>query len=290
MGGDFLAFQIHKDPKFFTIPENILVEGIKITKQNKWQFPNLLEPIGLEAKIYPNNRAWAVDEVSLNKLNEIYGDKNIILPGHWYNRIIPQTTNGLFDRGIRLYAGNKKALKISYALWWIKSHVVANEIWQHRLEEIEELKQSDHPNKHLLPEVLKSYHNWKWISLRFNLLNNGNFDLRYYVEAHFTRTYSPFNTIKYYNNYSNFDIDKIFYSDCSHLDLIEQQLNVTINREQLKEYTLTNYNLIERCLGCGVDSKEFDDDAVYYDSIINYAKDIINERPNLFDYYNGKRN
>lgn len=290
MSGDFLAFQIHQDPKYFPITPDLIHNGLQTTEQNMWRFPNLLGPIGLEAKIYPIDKAWAVNEASLNQLNEVYGDKNILLPAHWYSKIEPATTNGLFDQGIRLYASSMKILKFTYALWWIKSHVIANEIWLHRWEEIDEYERSDRPNKHLLPKVMENYHNWKYMSLRYNLLNNGEFDLRYYVEAFFKKIYSSNNWIKFRENYLNYDVDKIFYSNWDHLDLIEQDLDVTIDRHQVKEYALINRYLIEDCLGFDIDSPEFEDDNTYYDAIINYAKDIINERTYQFDYYNRKRN
>lgn len=290
MGGDFLAFQIHQDPKYFPITDDTLYLGIKTTEQNMWRFPNLLAPIGLEAKIYPNNRDWTVNEESMAVLNDIYGDKNIILPAHWYRSITPQTTNGLFDKGIRLYAGDKKTLKFTYALWWIKSHVIANEIWPHRQEEIEELLQSDNPNKHLMPDVLENYHNWKYMSLRFDLLKDGQFDLRHYVEEFFNKIYAPGNKILFQFKYSSYDVDKIFYSNMDELDLLEKELDVKIDRQQVKEYASINRNLIEECLGFGIDSDQFNDDNIYFDAIINYAKDIINERIYQFDYYNRKRN
>lgn len=290
MSGDFLAFQIHQDPKYFPITDEFIYAGIKTTEQNMWRFPNLLAPTGLEAKVYPNHKDWAVNEESLKVLNDVYGDKNIILPAHWYRSITPTTTNGLFDRAIRLYASNRKTLKITYALWWIKSHVVANEIWPHRQEEIEELERSDHPYKHLLPQVLDKYHNWKFMSLRYNLLNNGQFDLRYYVENHFNKVYSQGNSVSFKHRYSLYDIDRIFYKDQAHLDLLEQELDVKIDRQLVKDYTLENCQLIENSLGVSIDSEKFDDDNTYFDAIINYAKDIINERTYQLDYYNRKRN
>lgn len=290
MSGDFLAFQIHLDPRYYSITGDVLLTGPKITEQNMWRFPNLLGPIGLEAKIYPVNRNWEVTTESMSILDQIYGDKNIILPTHWYRDIVPANTNGLVDRGLRLYTDNLKTLKISYALWWIKSHVIANEIWPHRLEEIEELKKSNHPNKHLLPQVIDNYHNWKWMSMRYDILNNGEFDLRYYAQRYFYKIYMGVNKTSYKQGYSFYDIDKIFYSNEDHLDLLERDLEISIQRNYVRDYTQANLQKIEDCLKLKVSDPEFDNNQLFFDAIVNYAKDIINERTYQFDYYNRTSN
>lgn len=290
MGGDFLAFQIHKDHKYFPIDDERLYDGLKVTVHNMWRFPNLLAPIGLEAKIYPSSRNWNCDKDAISKLNEMYQGKNILLPSHWYKTIDNTTTNGLFNSGIRLFASNRKTLKITYALWWLKSHVIANDIWPHRREEIEEYQGTDYPNKHLLPKVLENYHNWKYNSMRYDILKNGEFDLRFYVENYFDKIYTNSNKITYINSYKFYDVDRIFFSKDDQLRLIEEHLDVKIDRTQMKEYTEKNYSLIEKSLGFSVNDPKFDDDNTYFNSIVEYAKEIINERPYQFDYYNGKCN
>ncbi len=289
MGGDFLAFQIHRDPKFFPITNDLLIEGVKITNQNMWRFPNLLSPIGLEAKVYPRNRPWVIDNNLLKILEDTYGDKQILLPAHWYNQINPEQTNGLFNQAVRLYAKDKKTLKICYALWWIKSHAIANEIWPHRAEEIDEYIKSNQPYKHLIPEILKSYHNWKFIAIKYNILNNGILDIDYYIRHHFYKLYSKENTISHTTGYTFYDVDHLFYNGMENIDLISEQFDVNINKNEVTDYSNKNLELLHECLGFSIKDSKFDDDEIYFNAIINYAKDIINERPNQFDYYNRKR-
>jgi len=289
MGGDFLAFQIHKDSKYFQISNDELVNGLKVTNQNMWRFPNLLKPIGLEAKIYPSKNAWQVDSAALEKLLATYNNMNIVLPAHWYNDISVEKTNGLFSSAVRLIAKEKHVLKIAYALWWIKSHVVANEIWPHRQEELEEYFKSNEPNRELMKDILSSYHNWKYMSIKYNLLNNGNLDLNYYIRNHFAKLYSEGNKILYTRNYQFIDIDNLYYNSMDNIELIERRFDVKIDRSQVKEYASSNLDLIQECLGFNVDDRRFENDETYFDAIINYAKDIINERTDHFDYYNRKR-
>ena len=288
MSGDFLSFLVHQNPDYYPVSELIL-NNVKITEHNMWRFPNLLFPIGLEAKVYPSSRpSWSVTQDDLNTLNSFYGDKNILLPSHWYNPINNYTTRKLFDRGIRLYAKDKKILKICCAMWWIKSHTIAHEIWPHRQEEIEEMMNSNHLNKHLLPQVLESYHNWKFIAVKYNLLKNGELNIDTYIRRHFNELYTPGNKIKHTTNYLNLDIDNLLYGDLSNIKVLENYLNVSIDTDAIRAYTDNNYKMLEKNLGIGIDSPEFQDDDTYFNAILDYSKDIIDAKPNQFDYYNGK--
>lgn len=288
MGGDFIAFMVHQNPNYYNIDDASI--DVKVTEQNMWRFPNLLEPVGLEAKVYPSSRVWAVDADSLNKLNEVYKDNHIMLPSHWYNRITPDMTNGLFDHGIRLYVRERKLLKVCYALWWLKSHIISNEIWPHRREEIDEMINSNHPKKDLLLSTLDSYHNWKVIAIKHDLLDsNGQLDLLVYIRRHFNELYSKANHTNNKLKYMLLELDDLIYGDYSNLTRLESYLDVKIDREIVDSYCKTNYQVLEQCLGFGVDSAEFDDDEKYFNAILNYSRETIHERANQFDYYNGKR-
>jgi len=289
LSGDFIAYMAHQDPSYYPIDLS-WVDNIKVTKHNMWRFPNLLRPIGLEAKTYPLTRPWTVDQNLLNILHDIYGDKKILLPSHWYRPITPENTNGLFDRGIRLYADSYRTLKICSALWWVKSHAIATDIWPHRQEEIEEMIRSNHPLKHLLPDILQSYHNWKYTSIRYNILKDGQLDLPTYIRRHLREVYSYGNSLLYTENYLRVAVDNLVYGDLSNLEVVEDYLGVSIDRQQVKSYSETNYDLLNKCLGIDVNSSEFDNDEIYFDAIYNYVKGIIDARPNQFDYYNGKCN
>jgi hypothetical protein len=287
MNGDFLAFMIHQDPKFYTITDNLISEGIKISKYNKWNFPNLLEPIGLEAKIYPNNRSWIVDNNSLKVLEKIYGDKQIILPSHWYNMISVNSTNNLFGQGIRLFVKERYILKICYALWWIKSHVIANDIWPHRQEEINEMILDNHKRRDLLLEILNSYHNWKFLSIKYDLLDEGKLDLYTYVRRYFYEVYVKSNQTRYRLNYRLLDIDNLFYTDTSNIKILENYFDIDIDKSLIEIYNRNNFNIIENYLGIKINSPEFENDKIYFDSIFEYAKNIIEIGPNQFDYHKG---
>jgi hypothetical protein len=287
MSGDFLAFMIHQDPRFHTISDELIIEDVKVSKHNRWFFPNLLEPIGLEAKIYPNNRAWAVDKKSIKTLKKIYGNKEIILPSHWYNNINLKSTNNLFNQGIRLFVREKPILKICYALWWIKSHVVANYIWPHRQEEINEMIMSNHKHKKLLLGILDCYHNWKYLSIKHDILNEGKLDLYTYVSRHFNEVYRKNNNTKYKLNYLLIDVDNLIYTSTSNIGIIENYFQIKIDRSLIETYKKSNFDTIEKYLGIKIDSPEFENDKIYFDSIFEYAQNVINIGPNQFDYHKG---
>ncbi len=284
MGGDFLSFQIHKDSKFFPI------DNLQITHHNMWMFPNLLEPIGSEAKIYPSDQPWAINEAKLEQLNLLYGDRNILLPTHWYNTITPAMTNNLFNKGIRLYAKSKHTLKICLALWWIKSHVIANEPWDLRKQEIDQMIINNHPKKHLLGELKNSYHNWKFLSIKYNIYDaNGSLDLLTYVKTHFNKLYTSANQIKFSQNYTFFDIDDLYYTSHSNVSAVESYFDVKLDLDQIHEYSLVNQQTIKDSLGVDVDHRDFGNDDSFFQLIVDYAESIIEERIHFNDYYNGKR-
>lgn len=289
MSGDFISFLVHQDPKFYPISQESDYYTIRLTRHNMWRFPNLLEPIGLEAKIYPYKQ-WRVTAESLKVLNDVYGDRQILLPSHWYSDISPKLTGGLFNQGIRLFVKDPRVLKICYALWWIKSHTIANDIWPHRREEIQAMIDGDHPLKNLLESMLASYHNWKFLSIKYNLLDNGQFNIHSYIRRYFREVYAPKNHANIQENYLTLCLDNVIYGDMSELKRLEQYLEVTVDRTSVEQYTDTNYKLLENYLGFSVNSSKFDSDDTYFNAIIDYAHDIIEQRPNQFDYYNGKCN
>lgn len=288
MSGDFLSFLIHKDPKFYSI------DKILVSKQNRWLFPNLLHPIKseslpIEAKNWHSSKPWPLNEELLDILHKKYGDKNILLPTHWYNEISPDMTNGLFDQGIRFYTDSLKTLKIVYAMFWIKSHAIANNAWPLRLQEIKEMIDSDHPRKDMLMELLDSYHSWKFQAIRYNMLDNGRLDLLTYMKQHFHRIYKPVNINRIHQkNYTFIELDNLIYNDFSGLEILENYFDVNIDRNIVKEYTNNNLTMLNEQLKVSVDSDEFSDNDRYFELIKNTVSKIIIDRPYQFDYYEGE--
>ena len=121
-----------------TSSEKFYLESNSTTNQlNRVLFPNYLRPIGLMVKTFARNQSWPVTTDQIGVLENIYKDKWICIPTHWYADKI--TLSNLPNIGIRLYCSDEKDLNLAYSMAWIKSHMVPQKLWKERRKEIEEM-------------------------------------------------------------------------------------------------------------------------------------------------------
>lgn len=281
MSGDFLAWQIHKDSKFFPI------DHIDITTTNRFIFPNMLEVLGGDAKMHPTEKMWPVKPENIEILRNSYNNKNICFPTHWHNKLDYCLTPEFLTMGIRLYCQSRSILKLCYFMWWIKSHVDANDPWDNRILEIEKMIRSGGSNSVEANKLPNSFHNWKFLALKNNLLRNGELCFTTYVKDYFEKVYSRYNTKSVYSGYTNFAVDNVIYTG-TELQSLADHVNVEINKDSVAEYAERNLNLIESELGLRFDSADYNNDEVFFDKLTFYLKDKIHERP-IYDYNYRKR-
>lgn len=276
MSGDFLAWHIHLDEKFFPI------KNIDVTDKNQFLFPNMLEALGEEAKNFPAERKWPIDAANLEILRNLYDNKNICFPTHWLNRLTHCLLPNFLTTAVRLYCRDKDTLKLCFFLWCVKSHAVANDPWDGRVVELEQLIQlGDHRQEELI-KLRHSFHNWKFLALKYDILLDGKLDLLTYLREYYNRFYTVWNTRLAPAGYLKLTVEDVIYTG-TELEKLENYLDVKINRQDIAAYADKNINLVESELGIKFASKEYQDDAIFFNLLEANLRKRIQERP-IYDY------
>lgn len=281
MSGDFLAWCIHLDEKFFPIV------NISITDKNQFLFPNMLEALGEEAKTFPSSRPWPIDANNLEILKNLYNNKNICFPTHWLNRLDYCLLPNFLTKAVRLYCRDKDTLKLCFFLWCVKSHAVSNDPWDDRVVELEQLIQLGDYRQAELQALTQSYHNWKFLALRHEILLDGKLDLLTYLREFYNRFYTVWNTRRAPAEYLTLAVEDVIYTSVK-LKKLENYLNVRINKQDIATYAEQNLNLVESELGIKFASAEYHDDLIFFNLLEANLKKRIQERP-INDYNYRKR-
>jgi len=244
MFGEFTASVIEEGSDKF-----ISTSLVKTTKENRFLYPNYLAPIGFDCKTFPIHKEWPINNQQVNHLQNLYGDKWICLPTHWYSNQLQQTN--LPCHGIVLFSSNLSIIKLAYSLFWIKSHVFANSLWPSRKEELQSIIDTGHKYTRELSELRLggNYQNWKFLAYKHDLLKDGKLDLRYYMYQHFN-FYKRHNFLRLKSSdWFKFDIGNAIHGDQKNLPLLEEHLEIVLNKEKISEYANKNLEIIKDKLG-----------------------------------------
>ena len=245
MFGEFTASIIEKGSDKFM--SSRLVET---TKENRFLYPNYLSPINFDYKTFPRYTEWPINNQQVDQLHNLYGDKWICLPTHWYSKQVQQTN--LPCQGILMFSSNLSIIKLAYSLFWIKSHVFANSPWLTRREELQSMIDTGHKYANELSELISegNYQNWKFLAYRHDLLKDGKLDLHYYINQHFN-FYKKHNFLSYAmsSDWFKFDIGNAIHGDQQNLPLLEEHLGIVLNKERISEYADKNLEIIKDKLG-----------------------------------------
>lgn len=280
MSGDFLAWHIHLDEKFFPIKQ------IDVTDKNQFLFPNMLEVLGEEAKNFPAARKWPIDSANLEILRNLYDNKNICFPTHWFNRLNHCLLPDFLTKAVRLYCRDKNTLKLCFFLWCIKSHAIANDPWDERVVELGQLIQLGDHRQEQLQALTKSFHNWKFLALKYNILLDGKLDLLTYLRDYYNKFYAIWNSRPTPEEYLKLTVEDVIYSGTA-LEKLENYLDVKLSRSDIAEYAERNLNLVESELGIKFASAEYQDDSIFFNLLEVNLRNRIRERP-IVDYDNRK--
>lgn len=232
MHGEFFAKKI-SNSEFFA--QGTTTED----NTNRFYYPNFLGPIGKDVKNMTIDIGWNITEKEVGVLHSYYKEKWICLPTHWYNNL---SLTNLPCKGIRLYAKNIKTLQLSYIMWWFKSHMKATVIWPDKEKEINQLLKTN-PE---LKNFKNNFSNWKFMCYKFNLIKDGNPDLKKYIQFQYSKQLS--NNFKEIQGYTRYPAEKIceFYPDYhqKNLDLLQERLNIKELKDDfldlLHEYLIEN--------------------------------------------------
>jgi len=268
MFGEFFCSILNQNYNFYGA-ENFKELYAFQNTNNRWSFPEYLAPISFHTKTMPYSKPWNITDQQKQQLQNLYGDKDIIIPTHWYQQDLPAINMPV--NGIRLYCSNDRVLLLSYILFWIKSHLYANNPWPSRAQELQELIDDNHQYSNQFRELLKpgQYHNWKFLSYRYGTLLDGRADLEYYIEQKW-KWYKKINKI-FSHSWYNLDIGNILHGDQSNLDKFEKYYSVHLNSTAIRQYAVDNIALIETELGITIEELY-----TYWQSkLLRYVKEKI---------------
>lgn len=268
MFGEFFSSLLESsDSRFFSNHD------IKINENNRYRYPNYLTPINLDIKNHEGSfNNWPITEDNIKTLETVYGDKWVCLPTHWVHH--HPNKSMLPGIGIRLYCGNIIDNNLSYCMWWLKSHIYADELWPSRRTEIENMIINNHIYKNQLIELLISdkFHNWKFLSYKRNILNNQNLDLRHYVKSTYnqlliSKMYSP-----PFENWESVDIGKLVNN--GETEDIQNKLGLqnSLNKQKIEMYKEKNLVLLKEKLNLTYDNLTTD---YWLDVLSEYCMDFL---------------
>lgn len=147
---------------------------------------------------------------------------NACVPTHWFGPVT------YFDNHIRLYSEDEDIIKISYVMWWLKSHMNSTIPWNERILEVKERGWDD---------LLQNWHNWKYMARVHGIKE----DLRTYIEEIYYLHYKP-NFMRQIYGWTNLDLGQVVYG---HKDIpkINNLLNTNIDVEKIKSYSERNISM-----------------------------------------------
>lgn len=249
MFGEFLATQIVKNNQKFVNEYDSVC-----TKENRYLFPNYLSPINLDYKNFPSHSPWNINTKNINVLNHTYGRRHICLPTHWVSRDIKLTNIPCY--GIRLYSNNVSITNLSFCLFWIKSHIFANRIWEQRKIEIIQMIEHDHQHSSHLIKLVKGddYQNWKFLAIKYSAMTNGNPDLHKYVRISYSK-YLEHNNLYYSlsSNWNTINSANLIYGDMSEVKKIEGIVKSKLDTTIIEEYATNNLKVLKEKLNINLD-------------------------------------
>lgn len=264
MFGEFTANLIHKSSDKFVNTQST------VTDQNRYWFPNLLDVVDFEAKNWPGDLPWPIDSKKLEQLETVYGSQWLCVPSHWYNDISLCRTAVV---PVRLYSNDPAIVRLSYILFWMKSHLHTYHPWKKRAEELQEWIDKKDQYHDELVDLQKNYHNWKFLSYKYahyGLLNNNKPDLRLYITKYF-ELYQRTNSQKNHK-YFYYDIGQALYGDQTNLSGLEQLLDIKIKTSLIDEYVAANSRLVKENLNLSLEDLTNNN---FLDCLYDYANKIL---------------
>lgn len=265
MFGEFTASMIAKDNDKF-----VSSDAVGITSENRFLYPNYLSPVNFDCKTFPWHTKWSITDSQIEELHLLYGDKSVCLPTHWYSNQLSNARLPCY--GITLYSTDTLLLRLAFSLFWIKSHVYANDLWKSREQELQSLIDANHKYADKLKELQlpNQYRNWKYLAYRYDMLKDNNIDLYHYM----TRSYGLYQK----NNllmriaspdWFKVDIGNLLHGEQSNMQLLEDHLKITLNKNYINEYTEKNLNLLYTALGFTLDDLS---SPKWLDTLYDYCK------------------
>lgn len=265
MSGDFIAYLVHQNPGYLQIdnPKNA---------NNRYVFPSLtLEPLQFDAKIHDLDARTHQDQflssVDIDKILKYYNKQHLVIPTH---RFIATFDDRLTY--VRLFTHNIPIARLSYAMFFLKSHCNLEEPYPSRLEQIKSID-----NEIVREQLLTNYAKWKWLAWRYECCDiEKGFDTRYYVRNYFIRYYYIFGHLdsKFRQGYNYIDANELIYKQ--NTNELCKLLDVDLDKVLLQDYANTNYSLLEKN-NIDIHSDKF------FDQLHDLVEPELNKTINLYE-------
>ena len=238
---DFLASLVHKDKKFFPL------ESVERKTDNRFLFPNFPETFNSKMTNDINNFMLVDDYEYLKKTYK----KNLCINTHMFADI-----QGPYESKIKVFASTERTQRISYAMWWHKSHTEIDLPDPERLEKI--------MNDSRVPEHLRTNYS-KWKYLAWYKLKDENCSLANYITEIYKFNSGAGSTMSTHPGFTNIDLDRCMYANSVEVDDINNIFDINIDTKAIETYRDKNYSVLE-------DMKVNPDSKHFFQQLYEYAK------------------
>lgn len=269
MFGEFVTTQIEKgSDRFFQSKDFQVVEMQDV---NRFLFPNYLQVLGINIKNLWAREQLVISDSDMKELNKAYNWKDICVPTHWFkpDAALPHESCKL----VRLRSSDTRIVKLAYCMWWIKSHIIADNMHAERFFQLDKMREAKHPHYDSLLELSKSdtYHNWKFLSYRDRILTNGKPDLEKYIKAKYVHMFT--NNTKSGPNWTNVDVAPLMNGAVS---IAERQLHVELDYKAFHAYADKNMQMLKSHLSLSLGDLERGDK--WLTVLTEYCREQLKER------------
>jgi len=225
MSGDFLAYLIHQDKKYFNVELSAPYMSSEIALEcNRYLFPCLTENVlGYEIKMH----GGIISANDASVLKHHYKDKSLVLPTHIYHS---PTTDMI--RWYKVYTDDTIAINKAFVNWWLKSHIHTTRPGNDRLLYISQIEDEYWRN-----ELTERFNKCKFLAYKNGILVNSRFDLDFYINSQY-KNYVSSSRLRNIPGYINIDINEILYKQ--RFKHLENMFGVSINPDIISEYVTKN--------------------------------------------------
>ena len=263
MSGDFIAYLIHQNSEYVDIDDNIYDISYPKNANNRYLFPCLTTDVLDWSIKLSGNRLLDED---IDKLTSYYNNESLVLPTHRFRTIFNDKLTY-----IRLYTHDIYYSRLSYAMWFLKSHCMLQSPQPERIDVIKKIE-----NQSRREELMTKFTKWKWLAYRYECYcPEKGFDTRYYVKNYFIRYYYIHGHLdsNYRQGYNYIDANELIYKQ--KIEKLCNLLDINLNKSLLQSYTDTNYAMLEK-YSIDIYSDKF------FDQLHDLVEPELNKTMNLY--------
>lgn len=267
MFGEFLSTNINRYGNNYPIIDISLEEDV-----NKYRYNNPLHVIN-KCVSQNSNYGWGNTLSDNEKLLAYYGDKNILIPCHWFNKNVKSL--GFPNQiAVRIKANDIAWMNFAFILVWIKNHLRNTGLNYAKAGVLQNLEE-DFEFRDEIFRLCRENHAMTWWLHAYSKkwLKNGTLDfksyfIRYYMCNKAYHYRDPIN----FPDYNFINIDKVFYNTDNELIKFNQIFETNVPQQILLDYHQKNLDLVYTTLGLRLEDLTGDS---WYNILYDYCYEII---------------